>query len=162
MLGGVLAHEAGWPWNFWFLSILAAVALVIIFLYLPETARTVVGDGHLPAQQLTLTPLWAQRSKRQIESASDTTTQASKPPYRFPNPLASLKVLGRRDSAIVISVSGTFYMVYCSVQTTLSSLFISIYSLNELEAGLVYLPFGFGCVVGTLASGKSNECGNLS
>lgn len=48
-------------------------------------------------------------------------------------------------------------MVYCSVQTTLSSLFISIYSLSDLEAGLIYLPFGFGCVLGTLASNKQDE-----
>ncbi len=45
-------------------------------------------------------------------------------------------------------------MLYCCLHTSLSSLFIRLYDLNQLEAGLIYLLFGIGNTVSTLLSGK--------
>ena len=40
------------------------------------------------------------------------------------------------------------------LQASLTSLFIEIYGYTQLEAGLIYLPFGIGCFIGTLLSCK--------
>lgn len=151
VLGGVLAHSAGWPYIFWFLCALAGVGLFLVSSYLPETARSVVGNGRPSALKLGVLPLWLSSWGK---DPAEPVQKAEERPFVIPNPLACLKILLYRDSAMVITVSGVFYMVYCGVQAILSALFISLYGLNDLEAGLIYLPFGFGCLVGSVASGK--------
>jgi hypothetical protein len=54
-------------------------------------------------------------------------------------------------------VHGTFYMTYGCIQASLSSLFIEIYHVSGVQAGLIYLPAGIGCLLapyftGTFAS----------
>jgi hypothetical protein len=44
-------------------------------------------------------------------------------------------------------------MTLTCLQASLSSLFIEIYGLNELQAGLIYLPFGIGCAVAAFGTG---------
>ncbi|OHE98389.1 hypothetical protein CORC01_06385 [Colletotrichum orchidophilum] len=45
ILGGALTSYPGWRGIFWFLSILSGTCLFLTALILPETARSVVGDG---------------------------------------------------------------------------------------------------------------------
>ena len=54
---------------------------------------------------------------------------------------------------LIVLVYGIFYMTYGCIQASLSSLFIDIYGFEELEAGLIYLPFGFGCLIASFISG---------
>jgi predicted MFS family arabinose efflux permease len=73
--------------------------------------------------------------------------------WRFPNPLKSLRILARRDNAIIILAAGLLYVVYTCINTSLSILFIDIYNLNQWQAGVIYLPFGIGGTVSTFFSG---------
>lgn len=48
---------------------------------------------------------------------------------------------------------GSFlYTVYCCIHTSLSTTFSQVYQLEEWQAGLIYLPFGFGAIIATLVS----------
>ena len=69
------------------------------------------------------------------------------------NPLPSLRVLLRPDSALVVVSISILYMLSTCLQASLSSLFIEIYQLNQIEAGLIYLPFGIGCAITALLTG---------
>ncbi len=71
----------------------------------------------------------------------------------MPNPLKSLKILLRKDNAVVLLAQGLMYAVYACDIATLSTLYIEIYGLNEWQAGLIYLPFGLGGTVSTFFSG---------
>ena len=71
----------------------------------------------------------------------------------MPNPLQSLKILLRKDNAVVVLAIGLMYTVYACNIATLSTLCIEIYGLNEWPAGLIYLPFGLGRTVSTFFSG---------
>ncbi|CAL8584132.1 hypothetical protein XPA_009737 [Xanthoria parietina] len=51
-------------------------------------------------------------------------------------------------------INAICYTTYCCVQASLALLFIEIYHFKEIQAGLVYLPFGCGCVIASLVSGK--------
>lgn len=72
----------------------------------------------------------------------------------MPNPLKSLKIILRKDNAVVLLAWGLMYAVYACIIASLSTLCIEIYGLNEWQAGLIYLPFGLGGTVSTFFSGK--------
>lgn len=54
-------------------------------------------------------------------------------------------MLLRKDTAIVILALGVQYMTYTCLQASLSTLFMDIYEFSQLQAGLIYLPYGVGC-----------------
>lgn len=73
---------------------------------------------------------------------------------RLPNPLRCLVLLWDYNNAIVIYSQSVCYMTITCLQASLSSLFIEIYGLNELHAGLIYLPFGCGCAIAAFGTGE--------
>lgn len=47
IIGGPLAGKVGWRWMFRLLTILGCVFLLCILMFLPETCRTIVGNGEI-------------------------------------------------------------------------------------------------------------------
>lgn len=152
VLGGGLAYAAGWPWIFWFLGISASLSLVLILFFLPETSRNIVGNGSTrPPRHLRL-PL-STGGLMQKHWNDEEPGQGLHGPSRMPNPLRSLRILARRDNAVVMLACGILYAVYTCVCASLSVLFVDMYGLNQLQAGLVYLPFGLGGTASTFMCG---------
>ncbi|CAO3701068.1 unnamed protein product [Rhizopus stolonifer] len=62
-LGGLISQTLGWRWIFWVLSILSIILWAALTLFLPETLRSLVGDGSGYANP---TPLqyWKKRFKK--------------------------------------------------------------------------------------------------
>lgn len=131
---------------------MSATCLVAMILTLPETARILVADGsrNPPAYSRLPFPQLMRRKKRRTEV--DASEQKIK--WHVPNPMKSLIILIRKDTLCLVLSGGILYMLYCCLHASLSSLFIRLYDLNQLEAGLIYLPFGIGNTVSTLFSGK--------
>ena len=155
VLGAVLADQVGWRWIFWFLCVFSSVCLAVIIVALPETARNVVGNGAVPAKGVNRDLLSVILNK---PTQADTTKRNhQKKALHIPNPMTCLSAILYRDTAIILLTNAIFYMVYCCIQASLSSSFISIYHYNELQAGLIYLPFGFGCAVASIGSGERNQ-----
>jgi hypothetical protein len=65
-----------------------------------------------------------------------------------------LSLLLAKDTAAVVFAGAFLYTTFCVIPASLGTLFIRIYDLNQLQAGLVYLPFGIGCTVAAIASSK--------
>ena len=154
-------EKAGWPWIFWFLAIASGCCLLLMALFLPETCRLIVGNGSVEVSGIhralvtlvypsTLSPKTgdAEKASAQGESRPD------RKPFRFPNPLASLKMLLTKDTILITLIFAVSYTNFSCLQASLSTLFIEIYDFSELETGLVYLPFGIGTCVGACCSGK--------
>lgn len=118
-----------------------------VVLFLPETSRDIVGNGSTrPMKHLLPPPL----IMRHWQSGDLGKTWH----WQMPNPFKCLTVLGRKDNAVVIVACGILYIVYTCINASLSTLFVEVYSLNQLQAGLIYLPFGIGGAVSTFVSGK--------
>ena len=126
--------------------------LLVMVLTLPETARKLVADGSVNPPSFSRLPVSFLR--RRQERTTATLLSRHSVEWRIPNPLKSLVLLGRRDTLCVVIAGGILYMVYCCLHASLSSLFIEIYNLNQLEAGLIYLPFGAGNTISLLFLGK--------
>ena len=141
VIGGILAQEASWPWIFWFLAILSGICLALLMSLLPETCRALVGNGAEPKRSIRA----LFHSKAHPESRNQK--------IQIPNPFLSVKILAQKDSTPIMLIYGIFYTSYCCLQASLSALFIDVYEFKELSAGLIYLPFGFGCLISAMFGG---------
>lgn len=168
-IGGILTDKAGWRWIFGFLAISGALSLILVAVLLPETGRNIVGNGSraVPNWNRNVVRLWRETRRPsntlvpQRSSPDSSEIVSRKASWRTPNPLGSVYILQQKESLPVILINGVFYGAYCCLQASLSSLFIGIYGYRELEAGLIYLPFGVGCFVASLLSSKSCLCASL-
>ena len=143
-----MAYAGGWQWIFWFLTIASACCLAMMAVSLPETARNIVGNGSKPP------PVAIRLPYKHFMNHWARDLSPGRPQLRIPNPLKSLTLLFRKDTFLLVLAGGILYTVYCCIHTSLSTQFIDIYGLNQWQAGLVYLPFGFGAILSTLFSGK--------
>ncbi|ATY59418.1 Major facilitator superfamily transporter [Cordyceps militaris] len=150
ILGGVVAAKLGWQWIFWILVILGGFCLALIVIALPETSRAVVGNGSIPPHGIYRSLIPIGREQQDSRKAEET---LKKKRAAFFNPLASLKILPSFRLSNVLLCNGIAYTVYCCIQASLSSLFIDVYGYHDLEAGLIYIPFGVACLISTLLWG---------
>jgi len=156
LIGGPLAAHAGWRWIFWLLTIVGGVFLLAVLLFLPETARSVVGNGSVATSGLNrpLLPYLAPKviTKKEIEEKS-----TRKWPERtlavIPNPFKAVRLMFQKETSLVLLVSGMFYMVYYIAQASLPNLLLSNYGFDTTAIGLCYLPISVGVILGGIASG---------
>ncbi|KAI1322512.1 multidrug resistance protein [Xylariaceae sp. FL0255] len=152
ILGGTLTYARGWTWIFWFLVIAAGTCLTAMILFLPETTRSVVGNGSVTPPKYLRIPFtrfmchWEEEKQQNIAGSN-------RYRRRIPNPLRSLVILTYRDNLVIVLACGLLYAVYTCLNASLSVLCIQIYNLTEWQAGLIYLPFGLGGSVSTFFSG---------
>ncbi|KAI0437234.1 MFS general substrate transporter [Xylaria telfairii] len=163
IVGGALTSYPGWRWIFWLLSILSGTCLFLLVMLLPETARLVVGNGSVQVSGIHPTVLSHFQTPRLppsseiavVTEAGFTMSQEdnTKKHFRVPNPLRSWKLLWARDTALITLIFGVFYMNLSSLQASLSTLFINLYGITEIQAGLIYLPSGIGSCAGAYGAG---------
>ncbi|KAL4999664.1 major facilitator superfamily domain-containing protein [Aspergillus recurvatus] len=174
VIGGLLAKFLGWRSVFWFLVIVAGGYLVSYILLVPETARTIVGDGSLMTRER-----WrwsgAQLLERKRKSASGSgvnvdsevgvrtatkqgisngngqASTASR--LRFPNPLNAVYILLEPDALIIVSSIGLLMLTNVALLASTPSLFSEIYDFNDLQIGLCFLPLGIGAALGAILNG---------
>ena len=160
IIGGIIAQYLGWWWIFWFLTIFSATYFVFFFLFLPETCRKVVGDGSIPPPKLNQSLTGIIRERRRIKAGitvDATQEEAVRKNYRlrFPNPLSTLVIAGDKESGLILFCSGLLVAILYATTTGIPYLFGKIYGFNELQLGLVYIPFGAGSLISALSTGKA-------
>jgi multidrug resistance protein len=111
VLGGAIAQYAGWHFLFWFQLIFSSAVYVPLLLFMPETCRRVVDDGSIPpprwSRNITDTIRHRNRAKKGLVPDAAKQEEIRKR-YRigFPNPLATLRVVADRGTAIVLICTG--------------------------------------------------------
>ena len=160
IIGGVIAQYLGWWWIFWFLTICSVTYFLLFFLFLPETCRKVVGDGSIPPPKLNQSLTGIIRERRRIKAgiAVDAAQQATvRKNYRlkFPNPLSTLVIAGDKESGLILFCSGLLVAILYATTTGIPYLFGKIYNFDELQLGLVYIPFGAGNLISAFSTGKA-------
>jgi multidrug resistance protein len=166
ILGGAISQRLGWHAIFWFLTILSAIMLLTIVVLLPETGRNVVGNGSIPP------PTWglslvnyiqlrrAQRKNALERTKSKEELQAKKRELscqrkvRFPNPIRTLRIVAEKDVALLLFNNSMVFASFVCVISSLPQLLRQNYGFDDLQIGLSFIPFGFGCAVISVVNGR--------
>ncbi|KAG2418135.1 hypothetical protein HFD88_001236 [Aspergillus terreus] len=157
IVGGALAQEWGWRSTLWFSAIYGGIALVFIFLALPETL--VVHKEPIPAPltndepQEPLGQRLSRVSSRQVVSFTARWLKHLK--MVFIDPLKI--VLYLRFPPVLLTVYyasitfGSLYVLNVSIEHTFGS---GPYNYSTLIVGLLYIPNSVGYIVASLFGGR--------
>ena len=161
-----MAWSSGsYEWVFWSLVIVGVALWLGVGLFLPETARVLVGNGGSDAERYWWEESWSSISMRWLfaqkgnaktkdqegQNRRDNPVCSRKSilqQCRFVNPLACLRVMFHLDTFFVLWMQGSFYVVDYAVVAVMPDIFKDIYHFNELQIGLTYIPRGVGIIAG--------------
>jgi hypothetical protein len=147
---------------------------LIVLLFLPESCRTVVGNGSIPARgwnrhwisYISGRPT-RKRPGEEVEAVGlekDSQLLAKRVKALLPNPWESLRLLFQKRTSLVLSISAMFYMTYYIAQASIPEILERIYGFDETTVGLCYFAIGFGVVIGGYVNGMTHispVCYNL-
>lgn len=154
VLGGIIAQFLGFHAIFWFLFIFGSLTLLFIILFLPETLRSIAGNGTIKLEGIHRPLIYSfkQPAYEDIEH---------NPPPRKKITLSSIffpfKALKEKDVFIILIVGATHYTVWSMVTSSTTALFEGPFNLNLLQLGLIFLPNGIGSTMGSLLTGRQSK-----
>ncbi|KAF9460102.1 major facilitator superfamily domain-containing protein [Collybia nuda] len=147
VIGGGLAHGLGWRAIFWFLCISSSLCLLVMVLFLPETLRTIVGDGSTVPSLIYRPVIPIIRPKGNLPE----TQELPKPSLPW-NPF---RLLIHFDIIILLGLNAIICAVFYGFTATTSTLFEATYPfLNETTIGLCFLAIGGGMAIGSVVNGR--------
>ncbi len=180
--GWVALASGGFIWVFWALVIFGGTVLALVGVALPETARNVIGNGSVEVTGWrrtwwSIASAWVgeglkkkKKKKRTIdeevmEKGGETTGEkssrkgnerevGSKEKFKMASPLAAIRIIFYKDTALVLWMAASPYAVWYCVQASIPSIYRDTYNFNEFQIGLSYLTGGTGTVLGGYLNGK--------
>ncbi|EKM49555.1 uncharacterized protein PHACADRAFT_178975 [Phanerochaete carnosa HHB-10118-sp] len=148
VIGGALAQGLGWRSIFWFLCIGSSICLVAMLLILPETLRSLVGDG-----SITPPPIYRPLLPIIGRNRTGTNDDVERPPKtKFRNPF---RIMFYPDVFILLLFNGVQNSLFYAMTASISTLFSVTYPyLSETTIGLCFLAIGGGMLAGSWINGR--------
>ena len=154
VLGGIIAQFLGFHAIFWFLFIFGTLTLFLIVLFLPETLRSIAGNGTMKLNGIHQPLIYS------YKEPADEDIDHNTPPRKkitlstifFP-----FKALKEKDVFIILIVGATHYTTWSMVTSSTTALFEGPFNLNLLQLGLIFLPNGIGSTIGALLTGRQSK-----
>ncbi|CAL9729309.1 quinidine resistance protein 2 [Monosporozyma unispora] len=154
LIGAALASRWSWRAIFWFLTIGSGAAGICSILLLPETKRSVVGNGSIPPKNMINTAplllLPIMRKKLHMDNP-DYDTLEPKVKINF---LATFTILKNVPVVMLLFVAGFQFSMYTLHQTSLSTALSKSYHYKVIDIGLCYLPSGICTLISVVSSGR--------
>lgn len=164
--GGAVAYKSqSYTWVFYSLVIVGVALLAGVGLFLPETARSLVGDGSDRSRynnwQLSWVGLFLRYMRRgknrqrgvEEKPPGKSTNESAIRKYNFNIFVACFRIIFHKDTIFSLWMHGSFYVVDYAFVAALPDIYTD-YHFNELYIGLAYLPRGVGIIVGSYFTGK--------
>ncbi|RJE23169.1 Sugar and other transporter [Aspergillus sclerotialis] len=155
ILGGGLNNAWGFRSIFWFLFSLSAIVLCVLLIFLPETQRSIAGNGSIPLSGFQR-PLAYMIRAPSAWSEHGGTPEPSKarPKISWKKAFSPLKYILEKDIAALLAWGAVAYTAWSMVtSSTTHMLLYGFPYLAQWQIGLCFLPNGLGCVCGSLSTG---------
>jgi multidrug resistance protein len=153
VIGGALAQYLGWRSIFWFLVIFAGVFLISFTLIFPETCRNIVGNGSIPATGISRSLVGSMIQRKLRKDPGYVPTPPAQRKFTFPNPLPAFKIVGDKESALLLAYNSLAFAGQMIISAALPSMLASSYGYDTLKVGLCYLPLGAGSMSSSITMG---------
>lgn len=140
VVGGILTQFLGFRSIFVFLLILSSITILAIVLFLPETLRTIAGDGSLRLTGI-YQPL-IRRLRKRSEDSEGSSSSFLRPRIRPKTFLEPLLLLRQKGIVLNLIFGGVVYAIWSMVTSSTTVLFQQSFFLNEIQLGLVFIPNG--------------------
>ena len=150
--GGLITNRWGWQALFWFLAALSGLLFSLILVFLPETGRSVVGNGSIPVPwwNMSLVGILRQRKSKTALTYTDT----KRPPKKRVNPFSALLILRQPGPGIILAFGSLLYAGYFAILTTLSNELATKFHFNSIIIGVCFLPVAVGNILTRWTIGK--------
>ena len=157
--GGLIAQKLDWHWIFWILLVVSVCFFVPLLLFLPETCRTVVGNGSIPPPVLNMSlPAYFQHKTRMMQEADveqrGQQMQRRRSKIGLPNIVPALKIAGNLDSFLVLLTNAFARASFYAITTDASASFYTIYGFNDIQVSLIFIPIDVGGAASALVMAK--------
>ncbi|KAH9909775.1 major facilitator superfamily transporter [Xylariomycetidae sp. FL2044] len=178
VIGGGLALASGDPrWCFRVLAIFGGTSALLIGLAMPETERSIVGNGAVPAHGIwnTWWRLFLEskiprlfrgssggggpqaglpKKEAQGVNAEVNAGRTGRGRYTLPNLWPTIRIVFYADTCLILWLAGSPSAIWFCVQTSLSPIFSGQYGFNPLEVGLCFLAGGVGVIAAGFVAGR--------
>ncbi|KAJ4300850.1 hypothetical protein N0V90_002938 [Kalmusia sp. IMI 367209] len=155
IVGGLTSMWANFRCLFVVLFALSLALLVAIAFLLPETLRSIAGNGTRPLTGIHQPLVW----RCKIFGKPAHVDESLQPAARLALPsarkfLGPLRLLGEKDILFSLLFSGMIFAIWTVVTITTASLFKRAFALNEALLGLAFLPNFVGAIAGSALIGN--------
>ncbi|OWT38522.1 hypothetical protein AYX14_05816 [Cryptococcus neoformans] len=157
LLGGILTQGLGWRSIFWFLAIADGVVLIPLIFFLPETLRSLVGDGSIPPPALSASPVELYQRRKLAKKMAETGQElepVQRPPPKPYRPFSTFAILLVPEIFLTFFFASLLYLQFYASLTLFSTALKNSYGLSELKIGLCYLPSGIGSIISSQLNGR--------
>ncbi|KAH0837732.1 hypothetical protein AYO21_09361 [Fonsecaea monophora] len=154
VIGGVLSDKMGWRSVFWFLTIYGGACVLVIVLVLPETLRSMVGNGAEEPKRYAMSPLALYQRKKHFRQDTNPSAEGEKPAPKRTDFLGPAKILFHWNTFCAIFYVAVHYAAWQMVLTAVSVLVKQKYHTSEIQVGLIFLANGAGSIIGTVLVGR--------
>ncbi|PBP25362.1 MFS general substrate transporter [Diplocarpon rosae] len=151
VFGGIIAQYLGWHAIFWFLLGLGSLTLFLIVLLLPETLRSIAGNGTVRLTSIHRPLIYNFSEASPSQRIPGLPTRKEK--VTVSSIVAPLRFLFEKDVFITLFFGSIVYTVWSMVTSSTAAIFQARFKLDDLQVGLVFLPNGAGCVAGSYLTG---------
>jgi multidrug resistance protein len=160
VLGGLLSNFLSFRAIFVFLLILSSIVITLVVFFLPETLRSIAGNGsvrlggiHESLYQKFNRPNLVPKCDHE-SNAGDVEDAVKRHKVTARTFIEPLQLLLEKDILLNLLFGGVIYAIWSMVTASTTGLFKSRFGLSEMLVGVAFLPNGLGTIVGSAIVGK--------
>jgi MFS family permease len=148
VLGGIFTHWMGFRSIFWFLFAFGSVVLILIIMILPETLRSIAGNGTIRLKPIQQPLIYVFRSSSDTPFDSDLATFCVRAnSLSMGSFFEPFYCLSQRDVLITAFMGSVAFAICTTVITTTATMFQPHFHMSIFSVGLAFLPAGAGSVL---------------
>lgn len=156
VVGGLVTQRWDWHANFFFLVAFGGLVNLLLATFLPETLRSLVGDGSMRPCGMWKTIYPMRLTASSGSDLSDAPLMKKPPRFNilkmgFEKPWL---VYSQLDILLLVITYSVPFSVFSVTSSIFSPTLASNYGYNHIIIGLCYLPLGAGFAIGSIIAGR--------